>query len=297
MGKVECYKAPTIMDKIKNYFKGAKSMKKVFKIEDYSGKYVMHCPTKEESDRFIKYLDSAGRKWRSGHKYTERDYWDKYCENTCYYFNDNSYDDLAYYKRTGFTILEFSDFIWPEFTKSDLKDGMVVEYRNGDRFLVVRDHLLSKDYCVNMNDLGDDLKDIYGFQEDDIVKVYDADYTYVDEFEELFDTSNLKLLWEREKKPTHKYKVGDKVKVREDLIHCNRYGGVGFIAQMIPLRGKTITIKDVITTGSGLNVYNINESEWHWTDEMFEGLVDYEEMTVAEIEKKLGHKVKIVDGE
>lgn len=27
---------------------------------------------------------------------------------------------------------------------------------------------------------------------------------------------------------------------------------------------------------------------------MFEGLVDYEEMTVEEIEKALGHKVKIV---
>lgn len=110
------------------------------------------------------------------------------------------------------------------FTKADLKDGMVVEYRDGDRFLVVKDHLLSKDYCADMSDLGDDLKDIYGFSADDIVKVYEVDYDYADEFEELFDLVSLKLIWERDKEEPVKEmtveeiekKLGYKVKVIAD---------------------------------------------------------------------------------
>lgn len=32
-----------------------------FNIEDYKGKYVMHCKTEEEAEDFCIYLDSIGR--------------------------------------------------------------------------------------------------------------------------------------------------------------------------------------------------------------------------------------------
>ena len=34
-----------------------------FNIEDYKGKYAMHCKTEEAAKDFCNYLDSLGRKW------------------------------------------------------------------------------------------------------------------------------------------------------------------------------------------------------------------------------------------
>lgn len=45
-----------------------------------------------------------------------------------------------------------------EFTKSDLKNRMVVEYRNGNRRLVVGDVLLGDNYWCSLSQYGDDLK-------------------------------------------------------------------------------------------------------------------------------------------
>ena len=71
-----------------------------------------------------------------------------------------------------------------------------------------------------------------------------------------------------------KYKVGDKVRVRSDLILGRRYlmedkeTGDVFVVPMDNLLGKVVTIK-VIT-----RKYLIEEMAFNWTDEMFEGLVE-----------------------
>jgi uncharacterized protein YodC (DUF2158 family) len=291
------------MDKIKNYFKtrqkaGIPGMKWGTRRQKTKGADIMSCKKFKVGDKVRVKEGLVGGSHYDGLYFAPG--MERYCDKTAVitgksptrrYILD---DDMEYVYNDAMleAVLEPASEV--AFTKADLKDGMVIEYRNGDRFLVVRDHLLSKDYCDNMNDLGDDLKDIYGFQEDDIVKVYDADYTYVDEFEELFDISNLTLIWERKEGPTHKYKVGDKVKVREDLVHATMYGTHHFVNGMKPWLGKVVTIE---SHGSKKD-YRIKElGGYWWTDEMFEGLVDYEEMTVEQIEKKLGYKVKIVDGE
>lgn len=67
-----------------------------------------------------------------------------------------------------------------------------------------------------------------------------------------------------------KYKVGDKVKVRDDLEICNFYGGYMYDEYMSHFRGKEVTIKDV---SNGNTFYTIREdvsSFYRWTDEMFE---------------------------
>ena len=73
-----------------------------------------------------------------------------------------------------------------------------------------------------------------------------------------------------------KYKVGDKVRVRNDLKENTRYGGEIFARDMTEYLGKTVEISKSFD-----NVYFIKgtDREWHWTDEMFE-LV--EEMSAAE---------------
>ena len=84
--------------------------------------------------------------------------------------------------------------------------------------------------------------------------------------------------WER--KRIMKYKVGDKVRVREDLNIDERYGLLYAIDEMI--KKKTVTIAYVYD-----GYYGIKEDILMWTDEMFEGLVE-DELTAEEAIKIFG---------
>lgn len=90
-------------------------------------------------------------------------------------------------------------------TKADLKTGMVVELRNGDKFLVMlnpdcEDRELISFYggFMKLNNYDDNLNDNEGDAEYDIIKVYTAETSIC----RLFESSNgkglrLTLLWER----------------------------------------------------------------------------------------------------
>lgn len=64
-----------------------------------------------------------------------------------------------------------------------------------------------------------------------------------------------------------KYKVGDKVRVREDLKEGERYGKYYFVPPMWEYIGQIVTIKKVCS-----NRYYIAEDigTWTWTDKMLE---------------------------
>ena len=62
-----------------------------------------------------------------------------------------------------------------------------------------------------------------------------------------------------------KYKVGDKVRVRKDLVLDNVYGGVCYVDAMDELKDKECVITNMDDTS-----YRINNSEFWWTDEMLE---------------------------
>lgn len=68
-----------------------------------------------------------------------------------------------------------------------------------------------------------------------------------------------------------KYKVGDKVKVREDLSTKDAYDGCSFVPEMKLFLGETVTIHKVC---GNINRYEIKEDHgaWYWTDSMFEPL-------------------------
>ena len=85
-------------------------------------------------------------------------------------------------------------------TKSDLKNGMVVELRNGKRFLIVNDLGIGKDSCINLDGFfgyDENLYDISRFSEFDITKIYK---TVGNTFRTLFNNERLNLIWEREEK-------------------------------------------------------------------------------------------------
>lgn len=58
-----------------------------FDINNYKGKYVMHCKTEEEKKDFCDYLHSVGRKWKDGRSYSRIT-----CifGNECYFFNEGT---------------------------------------------------------------------------------------------------------------------------------------------------------------------------------------------------------------
>ena len=79
-----------------------------------------------------------------------------------------------------------------------------------------------------------------------------------------------------------RYKVGDRVVVRKDLVTDKEYGldKLGaeccFASGMEEYLGKTLTIIYVNVNEGGWHRYNVKEDlyEWSWTDDMFEGLAE-----------------------
>ena len=106
-------------------------------------------------------------------------------------------------------------------TKSDLKNGMVVELRNGKRFLIVNDFGIGKDSCINLDGFfgyDENLNDVSGFSEFDITKIYK---TVGNTFKTLFDNERLSLIWEREEKP--KLSEKDKNKIVKGFKAAQKY--------------------------------------------------------------------------
>ena len=66
---------------------------------------------------------------------------------------------------------------------------------------------------------------------------------------------------------TMKYKVGDKVRVRKDLVVDKEYGNDSFVIGMKSMLGKTVTINSV---NEESETYHIRECGFNWTEEMFE---------------------------
>jgi hypothetical protein len=131
-----------------------------FNIENYPGKYVMHCKTEEEAKDFLKYLISVGRKWCTEEPYYSEDtYWFRYRENMAYEFNNGSYASVSFYKAEGYTILEWEDFMNKTFTKADLKTGDIIKRRNGYVEIVILEHnaCVSKEGFNFLHEIKNDL--------------------------------------------------------------------------------------------------------------------------------------------
>jgi hypothetical protein len=84
-----------------------------------------------------------------------------------------------------------------QFTKSDLKDGDIVTYRDGRKKIVFEDKFYGSNHFVLLKYYTEDLKDIDGEEENDIVKVErPVKYETVFEREEVLDETEKKYLAE-----------------------------------------------------------------------------------------------------
>lgn len=122
-------------------------------------------------------------------------------------------------------VFKRSDKKMGSFTKEDLKDGMIVEYRTGKvRRLVIRNLLLGEDEWASLVRYGQNLRHVCR-NDLDIMKVYKSNDRAHSIVELLKDTDNLELIWAREEPkeiPTSeamkilREKFGCEVKLVED---------------------------------------------------------------------------------
>lgn len=185
-------------------------MKKLFdwdRFKNESNSVVVHCKTIEEAVDFCKQLDKRGFKWSTGERYAISNCYFKYKNETCY-TNHGTYGNLEFYTTNNYIILEWSDYMVKEFTKADLKTGMIVTTRNGYEFCVFRniDMGCSKNYdCIVNNAMYIELEnynenltrndDIYLY---DIIKIESASSPLC--FMDIrYEKNKRTLLWECEK--------------------------------------------------------------------------------------------------
>lgn len=161
-----------------------------FDINDYKGKYVMHCKTEEEVREFCDHVRNNNN---------PSIIFRMYGEDTCLRLNTDRHASKKFYEKHGFTILEWSDFT-TEFTKADLKDGMIVEYACGWKRMVLNGNLLCISGHASLRDFTDDLKSPWN-KSLNINKVYTCNTNHSAGLTEIFDNHNLTLIWERKEEP------------------------------------------------------------------------------------------------
>lgn len=164
---------------------------KEFKNKD--NKIAVHCKTEEEAIDFCKRMHEHEMKWCSGESYLKNTNYMRN-EGTCYY-GSGEYSTRDFAEKHNYKILEWSDYMQKKFTKSDLKDGMVVEY-NDNRFgkrLVIGGFLTGEDGYVDLGDYNENLKNVVSDLE--IVRVYKI--KCMGEISSIMHDDNLELIWER----------------------------------------------------------------------------------------------------
>lgn len=171
---------------------------KKFNWDEFKNEYdkiAVYCKTEEEAVDFCRQMHGQGMKWRNGESYLKNTNYYMHNEGMCYY-GDGEWSSLDIAEKYNYKILEWSDYMDKEFTKADLRDGMVVEQRDGNMYLVLAEEVVRKCGYNEMNCYTDDLK-CKGYTEGDIVKVYRITPESLRHIEDVFIKSNLELIWER----------------------------------------------------------------------------------------------------
>ena len=183
---------------------------------------IIKCNSKEEAQEFIKEAHKQGFKWVNYHEGDE--------EKTCWGYTCDFNSKIYYYLEanqitwstmySGNESIEYSTLKekMKTMTKSDLKNGMVVELVDGSRALVINDSLVFEDGHQGLSVYKDDLTTNKYFNDKfQINKVFKSKlYNLCDVL-----VDNLTLIWEREEK--EELKVGDKVKVINNAYCFDKY--------------------------------------------------------------------------
>lgn len=182
--------------------------------KDADNKIAVHCKTEEEAKDFCRQMHGQGMKWRNGESYLKNTNYNMHNEGTCYY-GGGEWSSLDIAENYNYKILEWSDYMQKEFTKSDLKDGMVVEYRRKDygKRMVVGNMLIGEEGSHRLEAYENDLTQGYAESQLSIIRVYKIKNER--NFKHILDDDNLELIWER--KEPKKITVEEMRQKLEDL--------------------------------------------------------------------------------
>lgn len=164
--------------------------------KNIGNKIAVHCKTEEEAVDFCKQMHEHRMKWCNGESYLKNTNYNAHNKGTCYYGN-GEYSSRVFAEKYNYKILEWSDYMQKKFTKADLRDGMVVEYRSKSygRRLVIGDMLIGAEGSHRLIYYNEDLIDATGDKDFDIMRIYKIQH--VSRFNEILLYSNLELIWER----------------------------------------------------------------------------------------------------
>jgi hypothetical protein len=168
-----------------------------------NGELYVDLNSKEEINDFLNQCADRGLRWASGDKanegatvrYSQGRMIVVYQE--CSYSSDGRALFFVASEPLNKKIIKWSDYMkYKNFTKANLESGMVVECRNGKRFLVLRDKLLNGTRWRAIENYTSELKEcVNGTYPYDIMKVYDT--IGVTSLAGVFVDDNLILIWER----------------------------------------------------------------------------------------------------
>lgn len=159
-----------------------------------NGKIAVHCKTEEESKEFIKECYKHGISWI--HSCANETNWKWYKEDTYYKCDSNSY--LSYGNINNGLVVDFPVVEYKEDNKMELKEGMIIECRNGNRYLLrkVDDVLIGSNFDGWIKATYDEnlCESYYHDETFDIMKIYKSK---VYALENLFNNNYLICIWER----------------------------------------------------------------------------------------------------
>lgn len=196
-----------------------------FRFEDYKGDYVMWCKTEEEAKDFCRVMHESGRTWIDYVRYTDETNYNEYLEETCYSFNRGKFGYTSLYKKRDYTILKWEDFMEKEFTKDDLKVGMLVVVRCGYKYLVAKNDnegmfFTNEEGWTEYNTKHNDMRSAM-CEDFDIMKVYSMPSKNRDAFN--YSTENRTLLFERkEPKELTMQEIADKFNIPVDQLKIKK---------------------------------------------------------------------------
>lgn len=159
-------------------------------------KIAVHCKTKEEAEDFCEKMDALGLMWSNGTSYKENSRWEDF-RREIYYGNTGGHTFSDFYKKEGYEIFEWGDYMERDL-RDLLKNGTVVELREGSRCIVVNDRLMGigdPDFSEKILKYSNGLQFNGENRGMDIMKVYGHGYTISQCMGDM-----LPVVWERKKR-------------------------------------------------------------------------------------------------
>lgn len=185
---------------------------------------IIKCNSKEDAQEFIKEAHKQGFKWVNYHEGDEeKTCWGYVCDFNSEIYYHLEADEITWSSMySGNESIEYSTLKEKikTMTKSDLKNGMVVELVDGSRALVINGLLVFEDGYEGLSSYKDDLTIKLFNNEMQINKVFKSKLCNLCDV--LVD--NLTLIWEREEEK-EEIKVGDTVKVIDYGLFFDEYYG------------------------------------------------------------------------